>query len=95
MKGLRPILRASGADLVMVVDGNLNRDQMLELAETCGREFIDFKLVPSCFQILVSGLQLESFPRHAGARDRQDAASPRVQQHRQTRHRHHRQHSPA
>jgi exopolysaccharide biosynthesis polyprenyl glycosylphosphotransferase len=34
---------------------------MLELAETCGREFIDFKLVPSCFQILVSGLQLESF----------------------------------
>lgn len=60
-EGLRPILRSSGADMVMVVDGALNRDQMLELAETCGREFIDFKLVPSCFQILVSGLQLESF----------------------------------
>jgi exopolysaccharide biosynthesis polyprenyl glycosylphosphotransferase len=60
-EGLRPILRASGADLVMVVDGTLNRDQMLDLAETCGREFIDFKLIPSCFQILVSGLQLESF----------------------------------
>jgi exopolysaccharide biosynthesis polyprenyl glycosylphosphotransferase len=57
---LRQILRSSGADLVMVVDGTLDRDQMLELAETCGREFIDFKLVPSCFQILVSGLQLES-----------------------------------
>jgi exopolysaccharide biosynthesis polyprenyl glycosylphosphotransferase len=60
-EGLRPILRSSGADLVMVVDGTLNRHQMLELAETCGREFIDFKLVPSCFQILVSTLQLESF----------------------------------
>ena len=60
-EGLRPILRSSGADIVMVVDGCLNRDQMLELAETCGREFIDFKLVPSCFQILVSGLQLETF----------------------------------
>jgi len=60
-EGLRPILRSSGADMVMVVDGILNRDQMLELAETCGREFIDFKLVPSCFQILVSSLQLESF----------------------------------
>lgn len=58
--GLRPILRASGTDLVMVVDGTLDRHQMLELAETCGREFIDFKLVPSCFQILVSGLKLES-----------------------------------
>jgi exopolysaccharide biosynthesis polyprenyl glycosylphosphotransferase len=60
-EGLRSILRSSGADIVMVVDGCLNRDQMLELAETCGREFIDFKLVPSCFQILVSGLQLETF----------------------------------
>jgi exopolysaccharide biosynthesis polyprenyl glycosylphosphotransferase len=60
-EGLRPILRSSGADLVMVVDGALNRHEMLELAETCGREFIDFKLIPSCFQILVSTLQLESF----------------------------------
>lgn len=57
---LRSILRSSGADLVMVVDGSLDRHQMLELAETCGREFIDFKIVPSCFHILVSGLQLES-----------------------------------
>ncbi len=59
--GLRSILRSSGADLVMVVDGVLDRDQMLDLAETCGREFIDFKLIPSCFQILVSNLKLESF----------------------------------
>jgi exopolysaccharide biosynthesis polyprenyl glycosylphosphotransferase len=59
--GLRTILRASGADMVMVVHGTLDRHQMLELAETCGREFIDFKIVPSCFQILVSSLQLESF----------------------------------
>ncbi|MGD7651740.1 MAG: sugar transferase [Verrucomicrobiales bacterium] len=59
-EGLRPTVRAAEADMVMVVDGTLNRTEMLELAETCGREFIDFKLIPSCFQILVSGLQLES-----------------------------------
>jgi exopolysaccharide biosynthesis polyprenyl glycosylphosphotransferase len=59
-EGLRAIVRSSGADVVMVVDGTLDRHQMLELAETCGREFVDFKIVPSCFQILVSGLQLES-----------------------------------
>lgn len=58
---MRQVIRSSGADMVMVVDGTLERAQMIELAETCGREFIDFKLVPSCFQILVSGLQLESF----------------------------------
>jgi len=59
-EGLRPILRASGADIVMAVDGTLERHEMLELVETCGKEFIDFKLVPSCFQILVSTLRLES-----------------------------------
>jgi exopolysaccharide biosynthesis polyprenyl glycosylphosphotransferase len=44
----------------MAVDGSLKREEMLLLAETCGKEFVDFKLVPSCFQVLVSGLQLES-----------------------------------
>jgi exopolysaccharide biosynthesis polyprenyl glycosylphosphotransferase len=57
---LREIVRNSGADLIMAVDGCMDRNQMLLLAETCGKEFVDFKLVPSCFQILVSGLQLEN-----------------------------------
>jgi len=58
---LRDLVRNSGADLIMAVDGCMDRHQMLILAETCGKEFVDFKLVPSCFQILVSGLQIESF----------------------------------
>lgn len=58
---LRSLVRDSGADMVMAVDGALARSQMLELAETCGKEFVDFKLVPSCFQVLVSSLHLESF----------------------------------
>ncbi|QJE94717.1 sugar transferase [Luteolibacter luteus] len=57
----RDVVRNSGADLIMAVDGCMDRHQMLMLAETCGKEFVDFKLVPSCFQILVSGLQIESF----------------------------------
>ncbi len=56
----RHLLRETGADVVMAVDGALDRVQMIELAETCGKEFIDFKLMPSCFQVLVSGLQLET-----------------------------------
>ncbi|MFT4175827.1 MAG: sugar transferase [Luteolibacter sp.] len=58
--GLRSIMRSTGADMVMVVDGSLERHEMMELVETCGREFVDFKLIPSCFQILVSQLSLES-----------------------------------
>ena len=60
-ESFREIVRNSGADLIMAVDGCMDRHQMLLLAETCGKEFVDFKLVPSCFQILVSGLQIESF----------------------------------
>lgn len=59
--GFRDIVRNSGADLIMAVDGSMERHEMLLLAETCGKEFVDFKLVPSCFQILVSGLKLETF----------------------------------
>lgn len=57
---IREAIRDSGADMVMAVDSSLSHEQMIELAETCGKEFVDFKLVPSCFQVLVSGLQLES-----------------------------------
>ncbi|MFD0892159.1 sugar transferase [Luteolibacter ambystomatis] len=58
---LRPLIRETGADLVMAVDGVLDRGQMVSLAECCGKEFVDFKMVPNCFQVLVSGLHLESF----------------------------------
>jgi exopolysaccharide biosynthesis polyprenyl glycosylphosphotransferase len=60
-ESFRDLVRSSGADLIMAVDGCMDRHQMLLLAETCGKEFVDFKLVPSCFQILVSGLQIENF----------------------------------
>jgi exopolysaccharide biosynthesis polyprenyl glycosylphosphotransferase len=59
-ESLRAVLRDSGADIVMAVDGDIDRGSLIEVADLCGKEFIDFKLVPSCFQILISGLQLES-----------------------------------
>ncbi len=57
---IRRVLRETGADVVMAVDGSADNKNLLELAETCGKEFVDFKLVPSCFQILISGLEMES-----------------------------------
>ena len=60
MDEMREAIHNTGADMVMAVDSALSHDDMIELAETCGKEFVDFKLVPSCFQVLVSGLHLES-----------------------------------
>ena len=59
-KDRRHLLRESGADIVLAVDDAMAREDLVELAEVCGREFIDFKLVPSCFQVLLTGLQLEN-----------------------------------
>lgn len=56
----RRLMRDSGADIVLAVDGAVSRDEMVHLSEICGRDLIDFKLVPSCFQVLVSNLQLEN-----------------------------------
>lgn len=45
-------------DMVIVAD--LPRQQMVELANLCERELIQFKLAPSVFRIFVSGLSLET-----------------------------------
>lgn len=57
---LRQQLREQDADMLIAVNGAANRPALMEVSEICGREFIDFKLVPSCFQVLVSSLKLEN-----------------------------------
>jgi exopolysaccharide biosynthesis polyprenyl glycosylphosphotransferase len=44
----------------MVIVADLPRQQMVELANLCERELIQFKLAPSVFRIFVSGLSLET-----------------------------------
>ena len=57
---LREALRGEDADMLIAVNGAADRVSLMEVSEICGREFIDFKLVPSCFQVLVSSLKLEN-----------------------------------
>ena len=57
---LRDSIRGQEADMLIAVNGAADRAALLEVSEICGREFIDFKLVPSCFQVLVSSLKLEN-----------------------------------
>ncbi|MEM8953157.1 MAG: exopolysaccharide biosynthesis polyprenyl glycosylphosphotransferase [Verrucomicrobiota bacterium] len=54
------VLRETGAEMLLVTDMDLPRKEMLVLAADCEKEMVDFKLVPNCFQILLSGLHLES-----------------------------------
>jgi exopolysaccharide biosynthesis polyprenyl glycosylphosphotransferase len=57
---LRELLRNEEIDVVIVPDMSLGQAELSELAMICEKEMVDFKVLPSCFQILLSGLHLES-----------------------------------
>jgi exopolysaccharide biosynthesis polyprenyl glycosylphosphotransferase len=57
---LLEILREEAIDMVILTDVNGMKGDIVGLANTCEREMVDFKVVPSYFQILVSGLHLET-----------------------------------
>ncbi len=56
----RSLIQTHDIDAVLVSDLNLSRHELTSLAVICEKELADFKLVPNCFQILLSGLQLQS-----------------------------------
>ena len=56
----RDLIQRHDIDAVLVSDLNLNRTELTDLAVICEKEMADFKIVPNCFQILLSGLHLES-----------------------------------
>lgn len=54
------LVSAHAVDMVMVADLHGPREQMVALANLCEREMIQFKVIPSCFRVFVSGLTLET-----------------------------------
>jgi exopolysaccharide biosynthesis polyprenyl glycosylphosphotransferase len=57
---LSRLIRDQRADMVVLGDLDIPSDMILEVANHCEREMVQFKIVPNYFQILVSGLQLET-----------------------------------
>jgi exopolysaccharide biosynthesis polyprenyl glycosylphosphotransferase len=54
------IFAEQGVDMVMLADLDCVKGEIVGLANLCEREMVQFKIVPSYFQILVSGLHLET-----------------------------------
>lgn len=54
------LVSTHAVDMVMVADLHGPREQMIALANLCEREMIQFKVIPSCFRVFVSGLTLET-----------------------------------
>ncbi len=57
---LEQVLAQHEVDMVVLADFYGPREQLMALASLCERELVDFKVIPSCFRIFVSGLHLET-----------------------------------
>lgn len=57
---LDDILSEYAADMVVLSDIGGPRDLTHRVASICEREMVQFKIIPSCFRIFISGLQLET-----------------------------------
>jgi exopolysaccharide biosynthesis polyprenyl glycosylphosphotransferase len=54
------IVESRSIDIVMLADMNAGQSEVFSLANLCEKKMIQFKVIPSYFQILVSGLHLET-----------------------------------
>jgi exopolysaccharide biosynthesis polyprenyl glycosylphosphotransferase len=57
---LKDLFREHAIDIVIVADLNPTRGELLELVSLCEKEGVHLQIIPSCFQILLSGLHLET-----------------------------------
>ena len=57
---LTGVIGRESVDMVVLTDVNGVKGDIVGLANTCEREMVQFKVIPSYFQILVSGLHLET-----------------------------------
>ncbi len=57
---IEEILERESVDTVIVADMKLPADDLLNLSVLCEKDLIAFKIIPSYFKILVSGLHLET-----------------------------------
>jgi len=59
-ESLEALLQLGVCQMVIVADDALENGHLMRIASVCEKEMVEFKLVPTCFQVLLSGLHLES-----------------------------------
>jgi exopolysaccharide biosynthesis polyprenyl glycosylphosphotransferase len=57
---LTEVIRQGRVEIVLLGDLDAQTSQIVGLSELCDREMVQFKIVPTYFQILLSGLHLET-----------------------------------
>jgi len=57
---LETLLQLKVCHTVIVADDALKSGNLMRVASLCEKEMVEFKIVPTCFQVLLSGLHLET-----------------------------------
>ncbi len=57
---LRDLISRHSVDMVVMADMSVPAGETLGLVSLCEKEMVEFKIIPNCFQVLVSGLHLET-----------------------------------
>ena len=60
---LRDVLRRHQIDVLIAARTDLPREELHAVVEACEQSFVEWKMIPSSFQILVSGLRLQTVGR--------------------------------
>jgi exopolysaccharide biosynthesis polyprenyl glycosylphosphotransferase len=60
---LESALRTHAIDVLIAARSDLPKDLMVRAVETCERTYTEWKVIPSSFQILLSGLRLQTIGR--------------------------------
>lgn len=60
LENLEDLIVEHRVDMVVLGDLGGPRERTLHIAELCEREMVQFKIIPSCFRIFVSGLEIET-----------------------------------
>lgn len=60
---LPAVLKRHGLDVLIAARTDLPKEQLLRVVEACEQAYVDWKVIPSSFQILLSGLRLQTIGR--------------------------------
>jgi exopolysaccharide biosynthesis polyprenyl glycosylphosphotransferase len=60
---LPAVLARHNLDILIAARTDLPRDQLLRVVDACERAYVEWKVIPSSFQILLSGLRLQTIGR--------------------------------
>jgi exopolysaccharide biosynthesis polyprenyl glycosylphosphotransferase len=59
-KELERLIKSHRIEILIVASTNLKREQTLEIATICERNYVAFKTVPTSFEVFLSGLNLQN-----------------------------------